>query len=175
MVGLMFCLGTLLAIWTTVIWMPTIQTQMLERDCITGAAAIPCVSRGMMLWGVGGIFGYALFGFIADLIGRCAKIILYNLGTLPLGFILHLGVSDYTYYPYLLPIYRFFVLGVFSGHAVYLPELFPTHVRATAVSFCNGTGRIVNSTGPLIAGLLVGYFGGFTQGEASMTCCVIFV
>jgi MFS family permease len=61
------------------------------------------------------------------------------------------------------------VLGVFSGHAVYLPELFPTHVRATAVSFCNGTARIVTSTGPLVAGLLVGYFGGFTQGAAIMT------
>jgi MFS family permease len=170
MVGLMFCLGTLLAIWTTVIWLPTIQTQMLERDGISGAAAIPYVSRGMMLWGIGGIFGYALFGFIADLIGRRPTIILYNLGTLALGLTLFLGLNDYTYYPYLLPIYGFFVLGVFSGHAVYLPELFPTHVRATAVSFCNGTGRIITSSGPLIAGLLVGYFGGFTQGAAIMTC-----
>jgi hypothetical protein len=34
------------------------------------------------------------------------------------------------------------------------------------VSFCNGTGRIVTSTGPLVAGLLVGYFGGFTQGAS---------
>ena len=170
MVGLIFCLGTLLAIWTTVIWLPTIQTQMLERDGITGAAAIPFVSRGMILWGIGGIFGYALFGFIADLIGRRATIILYNLGTLIVGLTLYLALSDYTYYRYLLPIYGFFVLGVFSGHAVYLPELFPTHVRATAVSFCNGTGRIVTSTGPLIAGLLVGYFGGFTQGAAIMTC-----
>lgn len=169
MVGLLFALGTLLAIWTTVIWLPTIQTQMLEKDGITGAAAIPYVSRGMMLWGFGGIFGYALFGFIADLIGRRATIILYNLGTLALGLTLYLGLSDYTYYPYLLPIYGFFVLGVFSGHAVYLPELFPTHVRATAVSFCNGTGRIITSSGPLIAGLLVGYFGGFTQGAAIMT------
>ena len=169
MVGLMFCLGTLLAIWTTVIWLPTIQTQLLEKDGITGAAAIPFVSRGMMLWGVGGIFGYALFGFIADVIGRRATIVFYNLGTLALGFILYLGLGHYDYYPYLLPIYGFFVLGVFSGHAVYLPELFPTHVRATAVSFCNGTGRIVTSTGPLVAGLLVGYFGGFTQGAAIMT------
>ena len=86
-----------------------------------------------------------------------------------LGFTLYLGLSHYALYPYLLPIYGFFVLGVFSGHAVYLPELFPTHVRATAVSFCNGTGRIVTSTGPLVAGLLVGYFGGFTQGAAIMT------
>jgi MFS family permease len=168
-VGLLFCLGTLLAIWTTVIWLPTIQSAMLEADGIKGGAAIPYISRGMMLWGIGGIFGYASFGFIADVIGRRAAIVLYNLGTMVLGFTLYLGLSHYTLYPYLLPIYGFFVLGVFSGHAVYLPELFPTHVRATAVSFCNGTGRIITSTGPLVAGLLVGYFGGFNKGAAIMT------
>ena len=170
MVGLMFCLGTLLAIWTTVIWLPTIQTQILEADGIKGAAAIPYVSHGMMLWGIGGIFGYAAFGFIADVIGRRLAVALYNIGTMALGFWLFLGLGHYTYYPYLLPVYGFFVLGVFSGHAVYLPELFPTHVRATAVSFCNGTGRIITSFGPLVAGLMVAYFGGFTQGAAIMTC-----
>ena len=56
----------------------------------------------------------------------------------------------------LLPVFGFFVFGVFSGHAVYLPELFPTHVRATAVSFCNGSGRVITSFGPLVAGLLAG-------------------
>jgi MFS family permease len=169
MVGLIFCLGTLLAIWTTVIWLPTIQTIMLEKDGITGAAAIPYVSRGMMLWGIGGIFGYSSFGFIADAIGRRPAIVLYNVGTMVLGFTLYLGLSHYELYPYLLPIYGFFVLGVFSGHAVYLPELFPTHMRATAVSFCNGTGRVITSTGPLVAGLLVGYFGGLNVPAAIMT------
>jgi MFS family permease len=170
MVGLMFCLGTLLAIWTTVIWLPTIQTQLLDADGIKGGAAIPYVSHGMMLWGIGGIFGYSAFGFIADVIGRRAAITLYNIGTMALGVFLFLGLGHWTYYPYLLPVYGFFVLGVFSGHAVYLPELFPTHVRATAVSFCNGTGRIITSFGPLVAGLMAGYFGGFTQGAAIMTC-----
>ncbi|HEX5452172.1 MAG TPA: MFS transporter [Stellaceae bacterium] len=169
LIGLMFCLGTLLAIWTTVIWLPTIITQMLGNTGIKGAAAIPYVSHGMMLWGIGGIFGYAAFGFIADAIGRKPAIIFYNLGTLALGLTLYLALSTYALYPYLLPVFGFFVLGVFSGHAVYLPELFPTHVRATAVSFCNGTGRIITSTGPLVAGLMVAYFGGFTQGAAIMT------
>ncbi|HEV3185275.1 MAG TPA: MFS transporter, partial [Xanthobacteraceae bacterium] len=169
LVGLMFCLGTLLAIWTTIIWLPTIQTVMLEKDGIAGAAAIPYVSRGIMLFGIGGIFGYASFGFIADAIGRRPAVILYNLGTMALGFTIYLGLKHYDLYPYLLPIYGFFVLGVFSGHAVYLPELFPTQVRATAVSFCNGTGRIVTSTGPLVAGLLVGSFGGLTTPAAIMT------
>jgi len=169
MIGLMFCLGTLLAIWTTNIWLPTIQTVMLEKDGIAGAAAIPYVSRGIMLFGIGGIFGYASFGFIADKIGRRPTVIFYNIGTMALGFTIYLGLDHYDLYPYLLPIYGFFVLGVFSGHAVYLPELFPTHVRATAVSFCNGTGRIVTSTGPLVVGLLVGYFGGFATPAAIMT------
>jgi hypothetical protein len=126
MVGLTFCIGTLMAILTTLIWLPTIQTVMLEKDGITGAAAIPYVSHGMMLWGIGGIFGYACFGFIADAIGRRPVIILYNVGTMVLGFTIYLGLSHYNLYPY---------------------------VRATALSFCNGTGRIITSTGPLIAGL----------------------
>lgn len=170
LVGLLFCLGTLLAIWTTVIWLPTIIREILGNTGITGAATIPYVSHGMMLWGIGGIVGYASFGFIADAIGRKPAIIFYNVGTLAFGLTLYLALSTYTLYPYLLPIYGFFVLGVFSGHAVYLPELFPTHVRATAVSFCNGSGRIVTSTGPLVAGLLVAYFGGFAKGAAIMTC-----
>ena len=171
MVGLIFCLGTLLAIWTTVIWLPTIQTIMLEKDGIVGAAAIPYVSRGMMLWGIGGIFGYACFGFIADLIGRRPTVALYNIGTLVAGLVLFLAVDSMAPFPYLLVVYGFFVLGVFSGHAVYIPELFPTHVRATAVSFCNGGARVITSFGPLVAGLLAAPFGGnFNKPAALMTC-----
>ena len=136
LVGLLFALGTLVAIWTTVIWLPTIQSLILKRK----ASRVPRLrrsSRQQMLWGVGGIFGYACFGFIADLIGRRPTVALYNIGTLVAGLVLFLAVDSMVPFPYLLVIYGFFVLGVFSGHAVYIPELFPTHVRATAVSFCN--------------------------------------
>jgi MFS family permease len=171
LVGLLFALGTLLAIWTTVIWLPTIQSLMLEKEGIKGAAAAPIIGRNMMLWGIGGIFGYACFGFIADLIGRRPTVAFYNIGTLVLGLTLFLAVDTMAPYPYLLLIYGFFVLGVFSGHAVYIPELFPTHVRATAVSFCNGGARVITSFGPLVAGLLAAPFGGnFNKPAALMTC-----
>src|SRR5205085_2718677 len=122
MVGLMFGVGTLLAFWTTVIWLPTILTVLLVKDGIAGAAAIPYVSHGIMLWGIGGIFGYASFGFIADAIGRRPAIISYSVGTMVLGFTILMGLSHYDLYPYLLPIYGFFVLGIFSRHAIYLLE-----------------------------------------------------
>jgi MFS family permease len=123
-----------------------------------------------MLWGIGGIGGYAAFGFLADHFGRRPTIAFYSVGTLISGLILYLGLGSYDYYPEMLVVFGFFVFGVFSGHAVYLPELFPTHVRATAVSFCNGTGRVITSFGPLVAGLMLTAFGGLNNGAAIMTC-----
>jgi hypothetical protein len=61
------------------------------------------------------------------------------------------------------------IYSVFSEHAVYLPELFSTQMRATAVSFCNGSGRIITSIGPLVVGLLVGRVN-LNVATAIMTC-----
>ena len=170
-IGLLFCIGTLLSIWTSQIWLPTIQGQMLAKSGITGAAAAPFIGQGTTLWGVGGIIGYATFGFIADRFGRRAAIIFYNIGAIASGLFLYQGLDTWDWYPFVLPVFGYFVFGVFSGHAVYLPELFPTHIRATAVSFCNGTGRVITSFGPLVAGLMVGFFGGqFSRAAAVMTC-----
>jgi hypothetical protein len=43
----------------------------------------------------------------------------------------------------LLPIYGFFTLSMHAGFAVYFPELFPTHLRATGTGFCFNGGRIL--------------------------------
>ena len=167
--GSLFCVGTLLAIWTSNIWLPTIQRNILAGEGIQGNEAITYITFGMTMCSIGGILGYAAFGFIADAIGRRPTILLYNLGTLLVGLYLYLAVTTFAPYPYILFVFGFFVFGVFSGHAVYLPELFPTHVRATAVSFCNGTGRIITSFGPLLAGLLVGVIN-LRYATAGMTC-----
>jgi MFS family permease len=173
MVGVLFGLGSLLAIWTTNIWLPTILSLMAQKSgAADPAAAVPFVSRGVMLWSLGGICGYIAFGFICDAIGRRLTVILYSAGTIVFGLILYLALPAYEpWYPVVLPIFGFFVFGVFSGYAVYLPELFPTHIRSTAVGFCTGSARIITSFGPLVAGLLVGAFGGsFNRVTAFMTC-----
>jgi len=175
-VGMLFGLGSLLAIWTTNIWLPTILSLMVQKSGIADAnAAAPFVSRGIMLWSLGGIAGYIVFGFLADLIGRRLTIGLYSVGEIAVGLILYLGLSSYyPWYPVVLPVFGFFVFGVFSGFAVYLPELFPTHIRSTAVGFCTGSARIITSFGPLVAGLLVGLFGSFNRVTAVMTCFALF-
>jgi MFS family permease len=171
-VGVLFGLGSLLAIWTSNIWLPTILSFMVQKSGVTGTAAVPFVSHGMMLWSVGGIVGYICFGFIADIIGRRGTIALYSAGTIVAGLTLYLGLDTfYPWYPLVLPVFGFFVFGTFSGFAIYLPELFPTHIRSTAVGFCTGSARVVTSFGPLVAGLMVGAFGGsFNKVTAVMTC-----
>ena len=175
MVGLLFGLGSLLAIWTTNIWLPTILSFMVEKDGITGAAAVPFVSHGIMIWSLGGIPGYWCHGFISDVIGRRLTIIFYAAGTIVSGLVLYLVLpSFHPWYPTVLPIFGFFVFGIFTGYAIYLPEMFPTQVRATAVGFCTGAARIVTSFGPLVAGIMVGAFGGsFNKVTAFFTCFAI--
>ncbi|HTI79245.1 MAG TPA: MFS transporter [Acetobacteraceae bacterium] len=174
-VGLLFGLGSLLSIWTSNIWLPTILSLMIQEAGVTGSAAVPFVSHGMMLWSLGGIAGYIVFGFLADLLGRRGTISLYAIGTIAAGLTLYLGLNAYyPYYPIVLPLFGFCVFGTFSGFAIYLPELFPTHVRSTAVGFTTGTARVVTSFGPLVAGLMVGAFGGsFNKVTAVMTCMAI--
>ncbi len=43
----------------------------------------------------------------------------------------------------LMPLFGFFAQGIHAGYAVYFPELFPTHLRATGAGFCFNTGRIL--------------------------------
>jgi len=175
LVGLLFGLGSLLAIWTTNIWLPTILSFMVQKDGIAGAAAVPFVSHGIMVWSIGGVFGYWCHGFISDAIGRRLTIMFYSAGTIAAGLVLYLALPSYQpWYPIVLPIFGFFVFGVFSGYAIYLPEMFPTQVRATAVGFCTGTARVITSFGPLVAGILVGAFGGsFNRVTAFMTCFAV--
>jgi MFS family permease len=82
MVGVLFGLGSLLAIWTTNIWLPTILSLMVQKSGVAGTGAVPFVSHGMMIWSLGGIAGYICFGFIADTIGRRSTIALYCAGTI---------------------------------------------------------------------------------------------
>jgi MFS family permease len=56
-------------------------------------------------------------------------------------------------------LYGFFFLGltifgIFGSFTFYLPELFPTRLRATGSGFCYNIGRVIASVGPFVVGAI---------------------
>ena len=98
-VGLLFCIGTLLSIWTSQIWLPTVQANMIKASGITGPDAIQSLGWGTKLWGIGGILGYICFGYLADWFGRRPTIVFYNVGAIASGLYLYLGLPNWDLYP----------------------------------------------------------------------------
>jgi hypothetical protein len=68
----------------------------------------------------------------------------------------------------LLPLLGFFNNGIFSGFAIYLPELYPTAIRATGAGFCFNIGRVLASTGPFLTAYLVSALGSFGRAASSV-------
>jgi hypothetical protein len=56
---------------------------------------------------------------------------------------------------------------------IWLPELFPTRMRGTAVAFCYNAPRWISCTGPLIAGTLIVALGGY--GPAATLVALFFI
>ena len=63
---------------------------------------------------------------------------------------------------YLWPVLGFFTLAPFGGYAIYFPELFPTRLRTTGISFCYNVGRYITAFGLFILGPLASALQGLT-------------
>jgi MFS family permease len=91
----------------------------------------------------GGGLGLLAFGPIAARIGRKPTFILYQVLALVIVPITCLVPQTYLQMLLILPIFGFLTLGIHAGFAIYFPELFPTHLRATGASFCFNGGRLL--------------------------------
>jgi MFS family permease len=61
-------------------------------------------------------------------------------------------------------VFGFFTLGIWSWAPIWLPELFPTRMRGTAIAFIFNAPRFLSCAGPLIAGTLIVALGGYGPG-----------
>jgi MFS family permease len=90
--------------------------------------------------------GMLAFGPMAARWGRRSTFVMMHLAALVMTTVIcwvpHY-FNSYALLLCLLPIFGFFAQGIHAGYAVYFPELFPTHLRATGAGFCFNTGRIL--------------------------------
>ena len=103
---------------------------------------------------LGGLLGCLLTIPIAKNLGRRAMFGLYfGLSAVAIFTMFGLDLEPqtrlYLYFPLGLTVF-----GIFGSFTFYLPELFPTRLRATGAGFCYNTGRIFTAVGPFLVGLI---------------------
>jgi MFS family permease len=83
---------------------------------------------------------------------------------------------------WMIPLMGFCQLALFGGYAIYFPELFPTRLRSTGISFCYNGARFVAATGPFVQGHLRDSFRALAGGDtvlgfrwAGLVMCSIFL
>ncbi|MBI3875655.1 MAG: MFS transporter, partial [Verrucomicrobia bacterium] len=112
-------------------------------------------------WAVGATLGSFFGAQLAAAMGRRASYFLISLGStvLTCGIFLLSAPRQAMFLP--LVFCQGFVATLFFGWLpLYLPEMFPTHVRATGSGIAYNVGRFATAGGVLVAGALAAAFGG---------------
>jgi MFS family permease len=109
---------------------------------------------------IGSIVGYVGAAFFADRFGRKNLIWLFLVGSIVMTPVTYLWPGGVKLFILVAAINGVFTLGGFVWMPLYLPELFPTAVRSTAISTVFNSTRLIAWLGPVLTGTLVGVFGG---------------
>jgi MFS family permease len=172
-VGSSLAFVAVFGLWGSTNWAPTLVHELPEFHGADSAELTRSVSYAIMALNAGAIFGYLGFGPLADRFGRRPVFAFMCIGSLIMLPITYLLPSHYMGVLMLLPVLGFFNNGIFSGFPIYLPELYPTRLRATGAGFCFNAGRILASVAPFMTGWLVTALGSF--GRAASTVSLIYL
>jgi putative MFS transporter len=106
-----------------------------------------------LVQGIFGFFGYTICGFLIDRFGRRPVLFLYFF----LGAFFHLwfALSSGVWMYVAIAFVGWVNPGVYGPTGVYVGELHPTHLRATAVGWFFGIGRIGSFLAPTVVGLML--------------------
>lgn len=143
-------LGLLLAsIGLGTFWGVTVAGQDLAREVLvkSGTSEKVANEKAKFAYGivqtVGGGLGLLSFGPLAERVGRRSAFALFHLLAFAIVPITCYGPQTYPQMLAILPLFGFLTLGIHAGYAIYFPELFPDHLRATGVGICFNGGRLL--------------------------------
>jgi MFS family permease len=130
-------------------WGVTAAGQDLAQDLLTrrGVPKAEAEETAKFAYSIvqatGGGLGLLAFGPLSVRWGRRRTFVAFQVAALLVVPLTCFAPVEYWQLLALLPLYGFCTLGMHAGFAVYFPELFPTHLRATGAGFCFNGGRLV--------------------------------
>ncbi|MBK1787478.1 MFS transporter [Prauserella cavernicola] len=149
--------ASLVGWWAVSTWIPRFVGEATAAE----GAAESAITWIVLGYNFAGVLGWLAFGALADRIGRrwtiwgyyvFALAAVWLLFAVPYGTIGMLAAFVF--------VNGFFTLGQMGWMATYPMELFPTHVRGTAITIVFNSTRFLAAAGALLSGYLVGAFGG---------------
>ncbi len=160
-------------LWGATNWTPTLVRSLPQLQGFSAATLAEYVSYATMSLNAGALVGYLIFGTLAERWGRRGAFAFMCVGSLIMVPLTFLTPRSYASVLLLLPLLGFFNNGIFSGFPIYLPELYPTRLRATGAGFCFNVGRVLASAAPFLTGFLVSALGSF--GRAASAIALIYL
>lgn len=127
------------------------------------------MSLNLLMFNVGAFLGMMAFTRVTDKLGRKKSFAGFFIGALFITIFVFqkMGTINGRWdILWMAPLMGFFQLSIFAGFSIYLPELFPTRLRATGVSFCYNVGRYLAALGPLLLGTLIASFAAKAEATA---------
>ncbi|WP_313808168.1 MFS transporter [Sphingobium sp.] len=167
---LLMSLATTVGFWSVSTWVPQFVGAVASSR---GHDAASWASFAGMAYTAGSITGYVALGFLADALGRKPVTLGFYIGALAFTPLLFFGRHDPVWLLMLAFANAIFSNGQYTWMAVWLPELYPTRIRATAMAFVFNSPRFLAFVGPIVAGSLITALGGY--GWAAMTLSSVYL
>ena len=164
--GMILCVSGVVGLWGVGFFSgaligPAIENALKAQNPAITPAALAAgkqwwTAANLIVQNIGAFFGMILFAKLAHRFGRKT--------VFAFGFIAAFAATIFFYQNFqtkadiwMTGMMGFCQLSIFAGFAIYLPELFPTRLRSTGVSFCYNVGRFIAATGPITLGGLQKY------------------
>jgi MFS transporter, SHS family, sialic acid transporter len=164
LIGIVLSSIALIGTWGSVQWIP------LWVDQLTGGNVPGAKANAHMSSSLGAMVGSLLAPVLLGRINRRTSYTILCVLSLIVCGVLFRTQSEFTT-QFLVMV---FAVGActaafYGWFPLYLPELFPTRVRATGQGLCYNSGRIIAAGGALASGELVKFYGGYAEMGAVVT------
>jgi MFS family permease len=153
-VGMLLAFAGVVGLWGIGFFSFDLLRSVLDKTTMSAGQKTRWIGITSLLQNAGSFLGVYAFAHLTSIVGR--KI------SFAISFTLAMFATAFTFWElrtltdilWMIPFMGLSQLALFGGYAIYLPELFPTRLRSTGVSFCYNVGRLVAAVGPLALGLL---------------------
>jgi MFS family permease len=149
--------AALIGLWATFSWLP-----FWIQNMVSGTSGQHERGLAMMLMGGGGLLGGFISGWVVHAMGLKKTLLLCFGACFVLSFMLFKLTTTLTPITYLQIAFITLFFGMSQGAlSMYIPELFPTSLSATATGVCFNLGRVITGIAVFFIGSLVKMLGGY--------------